>query len=143
MKKKIFILLLAIIGICQLNLAQAKLVINDKKGWHKIGETIVNFSKDKDEVSVVGANKFASLIFKVDDAPIDLIDIEVFYEKGDNQKVTVNFPIKAPGQSKEIDLNGGERSVKKIEFVYKTLPNRKDMKAHVEIWGLKTNTDKK
>jgi len=46
------------------------------------------------------------------------------------------------GESRVIDLNGGERNLKKIVFVYKTLPNRKDEKAHVEIWGLKTNTDK-
>ncbi len=144
MKKIIVIALLAIVGMNYSAMAQnPKVVVSDKKGWHKIGETTVDFAKDRDEVSVIGADKFAALIFKVTDAPIDLIDIEVFYESGDNQKVSVNFPIKAPGQSKEIDLNGGERSIKKIVFVYKTLPNRKDVKAHVEIWGLKTNADKK
>lgn len=144
MKKIVFVMLLAFIGVHTSALAQStKMVISDKKGWHKIGETTVDFAKDRDEVSIIGADKFASLIFKVTDAPIDLIDIEVFYESGDNQKVAVNFPIKAAGQSKEIDLNGGERSIKKIVFVYKTLPNRKDIKSHVEIWGLKTNADKK
>ncbi|MEO6303225.1 MAG: hypothetical protein ABIP51_08630 [Bacteroidia bacterium] len=143
MKKIAFILFLAVAGLNNSGIAQTKVVLSDKTGWHKIGETTVDFGKDRDEVSVVGADKFAALIFKVDDAPIDLIDIEVFYESGDNQKVSVNFPIKAAGQSKSIDLNGGERSIKKIIFVYKTLPNRKDVKAHVEIWGLKTNADKK
>lgn len=143
MKKLAFILFMAVAGLSNSVVAQTKVVLSDKTGWHKIGETTVDFGKDRDEVSVVGADKFAALIFKVDDAPIDLIDIEVYYESGDNQKVAVNFPIKAPGQSKSIDLNGGERAIKKITFVYKTLPNRKDVKAHVEIWGLKTNTDKK
>lgn len=142
--KKLTITLLAVLSTCLSALAQnPKLIISDKKGWHKIGETTVSFTKDYDEILVVGADRFASLIFRVEDAPIDLIEIEVFYESGDNQKVKINFPIKAPGQSKEIDLNGGERSIKKISFLYKTLPNRKDAKAHVEIWGLKTNTDKK
>ncbi|MBA2612058.1 MAG: hypothetical protein H0U95_08810 [Bacteroidetes bacterium] len=142
MKKVALILFLAVAGLNNSAFAQTKVVLSDKTGWHKIGETTVDFGKDRDEVSIIGADRFAALIFKVDDAPIDLIEIEVFYESGDNQKVKVNFPIKAPGQSKTIDLNGGERSIKKILFVYKTLPNRKDVKAHVEIWGLKTNAKK-
>ncbi len=144
MKKIMLVLLLAIIGASNHAVAQStKIVISDKKGWHKIGETTVDFSRDRDEVMVVGADKFASLIFKVDDAPIDLIEIEVFYESGDSQHVKIGYPIKSPGQSKEIALNGGERSIKKISFLYKTISNAKDVKAHIEIWGLKTNADKK
>lgn len=143
MKKIMFILFLAVAGLNNSGIAQTKVVLSDKTGWHKIGETTVDFTKDRDEVSVVGADKFAALIFKVDDAPINLMDIEVFYESGDNQKVNVNFAIKAPGQSKEINIKGGERAIKKIVFVYKTLSNTKDVKAHVEIYGLKTNVDKK
>jgi hypothetical protein len=143
MKKLIVVLFLAVAGMNYSVLAQTKVVLSDKTGWHKIGETTVDFTRDRDEVSVVGADRFASLIFKVDDAPIHLMDVEVFYESGDNQKVNVNFPIKAPGQSNEIHLKGGERAIKKIVFVYKTLSNTKDVKAHVEIYGLKTNTDRK
>ncbi|MBL7930413.1 MAG: hypothetical protein JNL60_00840 [Bacteroidia bacterium] len=140
--KKLIILSLMFVLSGLINLASAqspKVVISDKKGWHKIGETTVDFSKDHDEITVLGADRFASLIFRVEEAPVNLMEIEVFYESGDNQKVNVNFPIKAPGQSKEIDIKGGERSIRKIVFVYKTLPNRKDNKAHIEIWGLKTN----
>lgn len=144
MKKVMFVILLAVSVISNSAFAQStKVVISDKKGWHKIGETTVDFTRDRDEVMVVGADKFASLIFKVDDASIDLTEIEVFYENGDSQNVRIGYPIKAPGQSKEININGGERSIKKISFLYKTISNAKDVKAHVEIWGLKTNTDKK
>ncbi len=144
MKKIILIVLLAAIGVSNFALAQStKIVVSDKKGWHKIGETTVDFSRDRDEVMIVGADKFAALIFKVEDASIDLIEIEVFYESGDNQKAKIGYPIKAPGQSKEIILNGGERSIKKVSFLYRTLANTKDVKAHLEIWGLKTNADKK
>jgi hypothetical protein len=140
MKKIVCILAIAIMTV-NTAVSQTKVVMSDKKGWHKIGEVTADFSKDRDEVKVIGADRFASLIFKVDEAPIDLVELEVYYESGDNQKIKVGYPVKAPGQSKEIDLNGGERSIKKIVFVYKTLPNRKDAKAHVEIWGLKTNAD--
>ena len=51
----------------------------------------------------------------------------------------MNSPVIAGNESRVIDLNGGERSLKKIVFVYKTLPNQKAEKAEVAVWGLKTN----
>ena len=148
MKKVLVISLLAIAGSFATASAQTKdnstkLVISDAKGWHKIGETTVNFQKEREEILVLGSDRFASLKFKVTEAPIQLTDMEVYYQSEDKQVVKINSSIEAPGESRVIDLNGGERTIKKIVFVYKTLPNHKDIRAHVEIWGLKTNTDKK
>ncbi len=144
MKKLILSSILATVGICGIVYAQQPAVIvSDKTGWHRIGETTVDFQKESDEILVMGADRFASIKFKVEDAPIDLISMEVFYESGDTQVVNINMPIKKKGESRTIDLKGGERDLKKIVFVYKTLANRKDTKASVEVWGLKTNTGKK
>jgi len=144
MKKVLMISLLVIAGSIGIMKAQQPAVVtSDKTGWHKIGETTVSFTKERDEVMVMGADRFASIKFRVMDAPIDLQSLEVYYESGDKQDVKVNMPIKAQGESRVIDLNGGERSLKKIVFVYKTVGAQKNGKAHVEIWGLKTNTDKK
>lgn len=144
MKKLMMITMLALgAGYAEVQAQQPAVVVSDKTGWHKIGETKVDFTKDKDEVVVMGSDRFATIKFKVTDAPIEITDIEIYYESGDNQKVTLGTSIKSPGESRTIDLNGGERALKKIVFMYKTIPNYKDKKAHVEIWGNKTNADKK
>ena len=144
MKKALMIMMLAVAGGFSIaNAQQPAVVMSDKTGWHKKGETTVNFQKERDEIIVMGADRFAAIQFRVDDAPIHLMDLEVYYESGDKQDINVNFPIKPKGESRVIDLKGGERNLKKIVFVYKTLENRKDVKAHVEVWGLKTNTDRK
>jgi hypothetical protein len=119
-----------------------KVVLSDKTDWHKIGETTVNFDTDRDEVNVSGADKFAILKFRVTDVPIHLMSMEAYFDDGDKQKINVNFPIKPRGESREIELKGGERDLKKVVFVYKTIANRNDREAHVELWGLKTNQDK-
>lgn len=143
MKKIALVLFLAFVGVNSQGFAQnPKVIMSDKKGWHKIGETIVDFTKEKDEISVIGADKFASLVFKITDAPINIMDIDIYFEDGTTQKVNLNVPIKAPGQSKEITVKGGERDIKKIVFVYKTVANQNDEKSHIEIWGSKTNADK-
>ncbi len=144
MKKLAMILTLALASASGVALAQTpKVVISDKTGWHKIGETTVDFKREKEEVEIFGANRFASIKFRVEDEAIDLLYADIQYESGDNQKININAHVKSPGYSREATLNGGERSVKKITFVYKTLPNANDRKAHVEIWGLKTNTNPK
>lgn len=144
MKKPFKLILLALMGSITAVPAQTPAIItSDKTGWHKIAETTVDFKKEKDEVSVLISDRFASIQFRVIDAPIQLVSLEIFYESGDKQDIAVNSTIKSKGSSRIIDLNGGERSLKRIAFVYKTLPNSKDVKAHVEIWGLKTNTDEK
>lgn len=142
--KKLAIILFAALGIYgKASAQQPAVVASDKTGWHKIGETTVDLKKEKDEVVVMGADKFASLKFKVTDAAINLVSIEVYYEDGTKEDVMVNFPIKMKGESRTINIKGGERSLKKIIFVYKTMPNAMEEKGHVEIWGLKTNADKK
>ena len=144
MKKLVTIVLIAILGNFETAFAQKPaIILSDKSGWHKIGKVTVDFSKDRDQIDVLGADRFAKIKFKVEKEPIDLISLEVYFESGDKQDIVVNSKIKEAGESEVIKLNGGERSLKKIVFVYKTLPNRKDKKAKVEVWGLKTNTDKK
>lgn len=120
-----------------------KIIISDKTGWHKIGHTRVDFNKDRDAITVIGSRKFSTIKFKVTVAPIIISDLEVYYSSGDVQKININETIKSPGESRVIDLKGGERILRKIVFIYKTLPNRKDKKAHVQLWGYKTNADKK
>jgi len=135
-------MILILLAIAAYGVASAqlpKVVASDKKGWHKIGETTVNFQKETDEVIILVANRFAAIQLKVEDAPINLISAEAYYESGDKQDLKIMGSIKAPGESDVINLNGGERTLKKIVLVYKTIPNYKDKNAHVEIWGLKTN----
>lgn len=137
--------MLAIAGCFGIANAQMPAVmVSDAAGWHKLGERTVDFAKDRDEIPVLMSDRFSKIKFKVTEAAIYFTSLEIFYESGDKQDVMINDAIKSPGESRLIDLKGGsERSIKKIVFIYKTLPNSKDEKAHVEVWGLKTNTDKK
>ncbi len=144
MTKLLISMLIAIVGSFGIASAQSPaVVVSDAAGWHKIGEKTVDFKMDRDEISVMGADRFSTIKFKVTEAAIELVSLEITYESGDKQDVVINQAIKTPSESRTIDLKGGsERSIKKIIFVYKTLPNSKDEKSHVEIWGLKTNTVK-
>ena len=141
--KNLTIISLLLLSLCSTAIAQKQsaVVVSDKTGWHKIGETTVDFKKERDQIMIIGSNKFANISLKVLDEPIDLRDMDIFFENGDSQKVKINSPIQAGSETSGIAIRGGERQIKKIEFEYKTLANRKGQKAHVEIYGYKSNED--
>jgi len=119
-----------------------KVEVNDKTGWHKIGETIVSFAKERDEIMVLGADRYAKLKFKATDAGIMISDITISYEDGTKQDVPVSSTMALGVESRVIDVPGAEKDIARISFVYKTIPNQAKDKAHLEIWGFKSNADK-
>ncbi|TGD59520.1 hypothetical protein [Flavobacterium humi] len=140
MKKLVLVLLLAVSSVSMLA-QKPKVVTSDKTGWHKIGETTVDFKNESDQILVLGADRFASVKIKVTDAPINLISFDIFFENGEKYSVTEGQEIKIPAESKTVAL-GGEKSIKSVSFRYQTLGNSTGKKAHVELWGMKTNADK-
>ena len=143
MKKIILLALLVTTGYFRTSAQEPHIIISDKTGWHKIGETTVNFKTETDEILVLGADRFLSVKIKVTDAPIHLVSFVIYFKGGNHQNVKIGKNIKTPGETRMVQLRGGERSIKKITFVYKTISNNKNKRAHVELWGLKRNFDKK
>jgi hypothetical protein len=137
MKKTLFVLAVAIFSITTLKAQKVAVVTNNKPGWHKIGETTVDFKSDKDVIKIWGADKFKSIRIKATDAPVHIENLEIVYQDGQPEKIPVRNDFKAGADSRQIDLEGYERRLKEINMVYRTIPNWKGDKAHIEIWGLK------
>lgn len=112
-------------------------VTSEKPGWHKIGEVTANFKVDKDAIVVLGADRFKAIKLKATDAPIHIFDLEVYYESGDKEDIQVRQEMKAGEETRNIDLKGYSKELKKVVLVYKTVPNMKEDKAHIELYGLK------
>ena len=142
MKKSLILVLLAVAGSYGIATAQMPAVqISDKTGWHKIGETTVDLQKERDEVAVIGADRFAALKIRVTDAPVELTDLEIYFEDDTRQNVQLRTMMKAGAESRIINIEGGEKDLEKIVFLYKSTANASDEKASIEIWGKKTNED--
>ena len=134
------ILVFFVMGALLVNRAFAQepsIMLSDKPGWHKIGEVKADFKMENQSISVMGKDKFKSILLKVTDAPINIEGIQVFYESGDMEEFDVKNELKAGAETKKLDMKGGAQEIKKVTFTYKTLPNQQDEKAHVELYGLK------
>jgi hypothetical protein len=136
--KKIMLVLSAFVLSFNLVHAQKVAVITgDEPGWHKIGETTVDFKNDKDKIIVAGEDKFRAILLKTTDAEFHLENLKVVYENGGDQDVQIRSDFKPGEKSRVIDLQGTDRNLKRVDFVYQSVPNKREEKAHVELWGLK------
>jgi hypothetical protein len=170
MKKLILIAMLAFapaLFVSKVYAQKPSAVVSDKPGWHKMAETVADFSKDKDEILVVGRDTYKALKLKVTDAPIHIDKMTVVYgmDMGQEEVADVAGDIMANGESKVINLkNGANKNIQKVVYVYHSVGHKKaveghadvdldkdnpadktgvdagmkvNKKAHVELWGLK------
>ena len=139
--KKLFVVFAVLLLAAKIDVMFAQdpgIVTSSKPGWHKIGETNANFKTENESIIVLGADKFKAIKLKITEAPVNIQSLQVFYESGEVEEITVKNEIPAGGETREIDLkNGVTKELKKVVFTYKTLPNRQDEKAHIELYGLK------
>jgi hypothetical protein len=168
MKKVIVIAMMAFAPALMMSTAYAQkptVVTSDKAGWHKIGETTVDFKREKDQILVMGRDSYKALKLKVTEAPIHIASMTVVYGKGKYKEAIADTElpgeIMAAGESKVIHLkNGANRNIQKVVYTYHTMGHKKAVetnldlkkndvadntgasievhkKAHVELWGLK------
>lgn len=104
--------------------------------WHFIGDKIASFGVDRDVLLVNGNDAFRQIKIRVTNAPLRIIDMDVYFENGDKMNVPLKNTFRQGGESRVIDLDGGVRQIKKITFLYETI-GRKKGKARVAVWGKK------
>jgi hypothetical protein len=106
------------------------------QGWTFIGDKIAAYGVDRDILWVTGNDAFRQIKVRVTDAPLHIIDMDVYFENGEKMNVPLKNKFRQGQESRVIDFPGGLRQIKKIEFLYETIGVRKG-KARVAIWGKK------
>ena len=87
--------------------------------WVLIGQTQASHSADHDSITVVGKHdNFRRLKLKVTGASLDMARMVVTYDGGSPERIELRQHIKQGGESRVIDLKGGKRSIRSIEFWY-------------------------
>lgn len=91
--------------------------------WENLGARKVNYGVERDEIAVTAwKGTYRALRLKVEGAPIRLISATIHYGNGTKQKLVINKRIPANSFTRAFDLPGRKRIVKRVSFVYKTVP---------------------
>lgn len=107
---------------------------NQPNKWRFIADKNVHFGIDRDVIHITGNDNYRQLKLKVTNAPLKILDMKVHFENGDVFDVSIRSQIKQGGESRVIDLPGGSRSIRKIEFWYSPAKVLKGT-ARVAVWG--------
>ena len=140
--KKIHVLLPAILLLFSCTAVHSQQVSQPRAGakgtWRILGTTHANHTADHDAIYIKGPyDYFRRLKFKVTDAPLNMQRMIVRYDDGgapENIELRNNIP--KGGESRVIDLRGGKRKLKSVEFWYDT-KGFLNGKADVTLFGIK------
>jgi hypothetical protein len=90
--------------------------------WRYLGTSKANHSADHDIMIIKGPyDYFRRLKFKVTNSPLNMQRMVVKYDDGGlPEKIETRFTIPKGGESRIIDLKGGKRKLKSVEYWYDT-----------------------
>mgnify|MGYP001806343588 CR=1 FL=1 len=112
--------------------------INQIGNWKLLGTVVASHNSDHDVILVKGPyDYFKKLKFKVTNSPLILNKMIVRYDDGGRPE-NINTKIEIPkgGESRAIDLNGGRRKIKTVEFWYES-KGILNGKANLTLLGMK------
>jgi len=103
--------------------------------WQFLGERLANFGLDHDVIVVTAAEgAFSQIQLRVRHARIEILDLKVHFGDGSTLDVSVRAFIEAGGETRVIDLPGGARVIRNVEFTYRT-PAVRGKRALVRLFG--------
>jgi hypothetical protein len=105
-------------------------------GWVYIGTTHAQHMNDHDTLIVAGLNDhFRAIKVRVTDAPLHMQRMRIIYDNGAPEEIPIRFNIRQGGESRTIDLRGGDRAIHQIDFWYDTKGWFKGT-ANVSVYGM-------
>jgi hypothetical protein len=105
-----------------------------RNGYVYLGERFVNGGYDHDVIHVGRADgRFTSMMLVVENAPVEVFDVDVTFGNGERYRIPTRLVFGPDTTTRMIDLPGGARFIKRVDFRYGNL--RGAGQAKVELWA--------
>lgn len=105
-----------------------------------LGQANVDGQRDHDRINIGRAEgRFSSIQLRVQGAPIEFQRVVVNYANGTSEEIEVRDRIQAGGQTRAIDLRGGDRVLNSVDFWYGKRNGWSRVKPRVVLYGLEFN----
>ncbi len=108
---------------------------SDTGSWTFLGDKNVGFGVDHDVIHFGNwKDDVRQVKLKITDGPLKMYRMNIHFDNGSVQEVTLRNRFAQGSESRVIDLDGGLRHLNKIEFWYETKGFLRG-KARVAVWG--------
>lgn len=103
-----------------------------------LGQRAVDFHAERDVIDVGAYDGwFRSLYFEVERNNIEVFNMVVIYGDGQRERIDTRLVFDDHTRSRAIDLAGGHRHIRRIEFEYRTVGDWRDGRAVIRAFGLR------
>lgn len=102
--------------------------------WEKLGERMVDGKMDRDTIAVGRDDgRFKTIQLKVEGSSLEMFDVVITFGDGSTFSPATRLRFGNGTASRDIDLPGDKRGIKKVELKYGNLPG--GGRAQVELWA--------
>jgi len=110
--------------------------------WQELGTMTVKDTVNHDDIVFVGQAEYRSLKFKVEDAPVNILNMNVIYQNGKVDQFNLKYQVPAGSESRVIDLKTdnlktGVRKIRRVTVWYQTDGQAHQTHAKLTLWGMK------
>jgi hypothetical protein len=132
--RKLLLGLVVAVSACVVRAAPPPRAVVQASGWAFLGKRWVNGRADHDVIHVGARDgRFHQIQIVVDHSALELFDLAIVFGDGEVYAPPTRL-VFAPGTTtRVIDLPGGARVIRRIEFRYGNLPG--GGRAHVQVYG--------
>lgn len=103
-------------------------------GWDKLGERWVQGGADHDAIHVGRADgRFRAIKLKSEHSALELFDVVITFGDGSTWSPNTRLVMAQGSWTRDIDLPGGDRAIKRVDFRYGNLPG--GGRAQIELWA--------
>lgn len=130
---QLFSLAIILLSFVSCNTTRNSIAIEE--GWELIGESKVNFGRDRDVIDIVNANRYTAVRYKVMYKDVRIQDMKVVFPNGDKLTPIVNANLVEGQYSKDIELGADGKQIRSIEFSYRSKGSIFRGRAKVLVFG--------
>lgn len=130
---RILLLVTTVVSLVACSTGRRTLAIEE--GWELLGESKANFVRDKDQINVLSAERFTAIRFKVEDKDIHLSNLNVVYQSGDKLSPVMDEDIVAGQLSRVVELAIEGKSIRSVDFSYRSKGNILKGRAKILVFG--------
>jgi hypothetical protein len=110
-------------------------VADAAQGWEMLGRQQVDFKSDHDRINVGRKEgRFKQLQIRVQGAPVEIEKLVVTFDNDEKFSPELRHRFDEKSKSRNIDLPGNRRAIKRIDFNYRSV-DRRQGKATVEVYA--------
>lgn len=103
--------------------------------WDHIGMRPVDFRVDHDAITAVGEGAFRAIKIDVEGGDLEMFDVKVTFGNGETFSPSTRLYFREGTRSREIDLPGAERIIRRIDFFYRSALFGAPGRAIVHVYG--------